>query len=96
MRTNRTSPSPPAPRRGSPAALLRTQIEKAEAEGVTREDMTLKLTLGDVSQLKRDASLAVSDISFTGGVMRFLGVKVEQGGVTSSLLDRGESVAAEA
>jgi hypothetical protein len=51
--------------------------------------MTLRLTLSDVTALKRDRDLPVADISFTGGVMRYLGVKVEQGGVPESVLDRG-------
>jgi hypothetical protein len=70
------------------AIHFRAEIEKAEAEGVAREDMTLRLTLNDVNQLRRDASLAVADISFAGGVMRYLGVKVEQGGVGQSVLVR--------
>lgn len=49
--------------------------------------MTLRLTLNDVNALKRDRDLPVSDLSFTGGVMRFLGVRVEQGGVPQSFLD---------
>ena len=53
--------------------------------------MLLRLTFGDVSQLKRDTSLAVEDISFAGGVMRFLGVRIEQGGVVESVLERRES-----
>ncbi|WP_041373576.1 hypothetical protein [Phenylobacterium zucineum] len=79
------------PRRGSPAADFRRQIEAAEAEGVSRGSMTLRLTLSDVSHLKRDRALAVSDISFSDGEMRFLDVKVEQGGVAESTLDRGGS-----
>jgi hypothetical protein len=63
-------------------------IETADAEGVRREDMILRLTFGDVARLKRDASLALEDISFTGGVMRFLGVRIEQGGVAESVLER--------
>jgi hypothetical protein len=74
--------------RGSPAARFRKEIEAADPDGLAREDMTLRLTLGDVSHLKRDPSLAVTDISFTDGVMRFLGVKIEQGGITASTLDR--------
>ena len=54
---------------------------------MAREEMTLKLTKGDADLLKRDPGLQVSDISFAGGVMRFLGVRVEQGGVTESELD---------
>ena len=82
-------PSAPA-RRGPPARVFRTQIEAAEADGVDRDDMTLRLTLSDVTALKRDRELPVADISFAGGVMRFLGVKVEQGGVDESVLDRGD------
>jgi hypothetical protein len=81
----------PAPTRIAAAQRLRNEIEKAEADGVRREDMLLRLTFGDVSQLKRDTSLAVEDISFAGGVMRFLGVRIEQGGVVESVLERRES-----
>lgn len=52
-----------------------------------RVDMTLRLTKGDSDLLKRDPGLPMSDISFTNGVMRFLGVRVEQGGVVESELD---------
>jgi hypothetical protein len=72
----------------SAATRLRTLIEAAEADGVDRDDMILRLTFGDVSQLKRDASLAVADISFAGGAMQFLGVRIHQGGVAESVLDR--------
>jgi hypothetical protein len=82
----KASPPPPI-QRGSPAGLLRGAIEAAEAAGVARAKMVLRLTLGDVIKLKRDASLAVADISFAGGVMRYLGVEVEQGGVAESVLD---------
>lgn len=72
----------------SPAARLRADIEAALSDGVGHEDMTLKLTLGDVSRLKCDADIAVSDISFAGGEMRFMGVRIEQGGVPASILSR--------
>jgi hypothetical protein len=80
------SPRPIPTRRVSPAALFRGQIERAEADGVTREQMTLRLTHADTSILKRDRDLAVADISFSEGVMRYLGVKVEEGRVTVSEL----------
>lgn len=80
----RSSPS----RRVSPAIRFRDEIERAEAEGVAPEDLTLHLTLGDMSLLKRDSSLPLTDISFSDGAMRFLGVKVESGGVTESRLLR--------
>ena len=73
----------------SPATLFRREIEAAVAEGVALDAMTLRLTLGDVNKIRRDRELAVSDVSFTGGVMRFLGVKVAPGGIQASALDRG-------
>jgi hypothetical protein len=81
--------APQPPRRKPPAPRFRSEIEAAEAEGVSREHMTLRLTLSDVSALKRDRDLPVTDISFADGVMRYLGVKVEPGGVPESVLDRG-------
>ncbi len=81
-------PKPTPSRRGSPAVLFRAQIERAEAEGLSRSEMTLRLTRGDVSLLKRDRDLALADISFAGGVMLYLGVKVEEGGVARSELVR--------
>jgi hypothetical protein len=68
------------------ALHLRAEIEKAEAAGMLRYDMRLHLTLGDVNQLKRDRSLAVSDVSFAGGTMRYLGVTIVEGGVSISVL----------
>jgi hypothetical protein len=78
----------PTPRRAVAAVHFRAEIEKAAAEGVAPEDMTLRLTLNDVNQLRRDGSLPICDISYAGGVMRYLGVKVEQGGVPESVLAR--------
>lgn len=75
-------------RRNSPAERFRAEIEQAAAEGVAREDMTLHLTFGDASKLKRDPGVAVSDISFASGGMRFLGVSIQEGGVAQSELVR--------
>lgn len=86
-------PTPSEPRtrpKGPPAARFRTQIEAAAAEGTPREDMVLHLTLQDSSLLARDRSVPVADISFANGVMRFLGVRIEKGGVTESKLDLGQ------
>lgn len=80
-------PSRPAART-SPAVRFRAEIEKALGEGLAREDLTLRLTLGDVSLLKRDRNLPVADISFAAGAMRFLGVRIEEGGVIRSELVR--------
>lgn len=79
------SPKPVPPPR--PVAVrFRDQIESAEADGRTRPEMTLRLTHGDASLLKRDGNVALADISFIDGVMRYLGVKVEAGGVKASEL----------
>ncbi len=88
----KTSPTTKTVERRSAAVHFRNEIEKADADGIGREDMTLRLTLGDVTHLKRDTSLALSDISFKGGVMRYLDVKIVQGGVPVSLLDRSGDV----
>jgi len=72
------------------AVRFRREIEHAEAGGAARADMTLRLTLGDVSKLQRDRNLPVTDISFAGGMMRYLGVAIEQGGVAESSLFRGD------
>ncbi|HEX7885389.1 MAG TPA: hypothetical protein VF474_05385 [Phenylobacterium sp.] len=74
---------------GSPDRRFRGQIESAVADGVALDDMTLRLTLRDVSLLSRDPATPVTDISYANGVMRFLGVKIEKGGVPISALDRG-------
>jgi hypothetical protein len=76
---------------------FRQAIEKAEAEGASRADMVLRLTLRDAADLKRDRSVAVEDISFADGVMRFMGVRVAPGGVAVSVLsasDEAETAAA--
>jgi len=83
-----------AARRGSAAEVARHAIEQAEQDGVDRAEMVLRLTLRDASELKRDPKLATADISFSEGRMRYLGVLVEQGGVTVSRLDRGGADAA--
>lgn len=82
------------PRRGSAAEVARTAIERAEQDGADRGEMILRLTLRDASELKRDPKLATADISFGAGGMRYLGVLVEQGGVTVSRLDLGGGDAA--
>lgn len=83
-----TSPSPPRTGRPTPPGeRFRREIEAAIAAGATPDDMTLRITLTDGARLRRDPALAVTDLNFSGGVMRFLGVKVEEGGVPASALD---------
>ena len=53
--------------------------------------MTLRMTLRDVSELKRDPKVATADISFSADGMRYLGVAVDAGGVVQSTLDRGDT-----
>lgn len=72
----------------TPGVRFREQIEAAVAEGVAPDDMVLRLTLRDTSLLSRDPAVAVTDISYAGGVMRFLGVRIEKGGVAESVLER--------
>ena len=79
----------PPTNRASPSARFRTQIEAALADGVAAEDMTLRLTLRDTSLLTRDPNTPTADISYAGGEMRFLGVRIETGGVPTSVLERG-------
>ena len=83
---------PPArPANETVAARFRREIEAADGEGLARTDLRLRLTLSDVSRLQRDPTVAVADISFAGGGMRYLGVLIEQGGVAKSDLYRPAS-----
>ena len=75
-------PTPP------PAVLFRQWISDALASGGTAADMTLHLTLGDGHRLRRDTNVPLDAISYSGGEMRFLGVKVVEGGVNASALER--------
>jgi len=72
-----------------PAGRFRSEIEAALAQGLGAADMTLRLTLRDAHLLARDSGVPLADISYVGGVMRFLGVRVEKGGVPASTLDLG-------
>ena len=66
--------------------LLRTAIAEAGDNGSDLSAMTLHLTHRDAALLKRSPNVAMEEISFLGGEMRFLGVKVEVGAVTVSAL----------
>lgn len=84
----------PAPRPSTPSASprsadFRDAIVQAQADGLGVDELTLRLTLRDKSELTRDPAVKVEEISFAGGEMRFLGVKVVAGGVPVSSLDRG-------
>ena len=75
-------PAPPLP----PGQKFRAAIEQAKLDGLDPSAMMLRLTLGDVSRLKRDPAIAADEISFSGDEMRYLGVKVTPGGVETSAL----------
>ncbi|HEY8617681.1 hypothetical protein [Phenylobacterium sp.] len=77
-----------APTRASIAERFRREIEVALAEGTSPDQLKLRLTLGDLNRLRRDPSVSVADIGFAEGVMRFLGVEVQQGGISESDLQR--------
>lgn len=81
----------PTRRRGTAAEEARMAIEQADADGVARDVMTLRMTLRDASELKRDPKVPMADISYGPDGMRYLGVAVDQGGVTQSALDRGDT-----
>lgn len=68
-------------------ADFRRAIDKAVEDGAARDEMTLHLTLRDEAHLKMNRSVPVEDISFAGGEMRFLGVRVVKGGVAVSKLE---------
>ncbi len=73
---------------------FRREIETALANGSARDDLVLRLTLRDANLLTRDPLTPVADIQFADGVMRFLGVRVERGGVTVSALESGAAAQA--
>jgi hypothetical protein len=80
--TEKPSARPPMP----PGERFRMEIEKAVQDGADLEGLVLRLTLGDVSRLKRDPTISTADISFSGGEMRYLGVKVASGDTQASSL----------
>lgn len=75
----------PMPRSDTITAL-RGLISDADGKGADRADLLLNLTHRDPALLKRSPAVAMEEISFLGGEMRFLGVKVEVGAVTVSAL----------
>jgi len=74
--------------RPSVALRFKAEIERAASQGVDRDDLTLHLTLRDIDQLKRDRTLPIADISFAGGTMKYLGVKVLKGDALLSVLQQ--------
>jgi hypothetical protein len=84
------SKKPPEPGISPQAARirqLRQWIAAAELEGHVAGDMLLRLTCSDAAALKRHPDVAVHEVSFAMGEMRFMGVKVQEGAVTNSVLE---------
>lgn len=78
---------PPKPPQ-APSVLFRREIEAAIAGGASAKTMTLRLTLNDGRRLRRDDTVPLEQISYSGGEMHFLGVRVLEGGVAVSVLDQ--------
>ena len=71
----------------NPGRTFKSEIDDAKLAGIDPSTLLLRLSLSDVSRLKRDRSLAVGDISYLNGQMRFLGVLVAEGeGAVSALV----------
>ncbi len=85
------TPTPPRTKTAAESvAAFRGAIAQALQDGIGADDMTLHLTLGDAACLRKDRSIPIEDISFSGGEMRLLGVKVNSGGITASALEQIE------
>lgn len=67
---------------------LRAAIAQAQSDGIRVKDLVLHLTHRDESRIKRSRDVAMDEVSFNDGEMRFLGVRVVTGSVTVSILDR--------
>ena len=80
-------PNPPRPVGiSSPAVKFRKAIGEALEGGAEPRDLLLKMTLSDANRLMRDPETPVADIAFADGGMTFIGVKVQRGGVSVSVL----------
>jgi hypothetical protein len=66
---------------------LRQWIAAAELDGHVVGDMLLRLTCSDAAAVKRHPDVAVHEVSFAMGEMRFMGVRVQEGAVTTSVLE---------
>ncbi len=79
-------PSPPNQPPPAPGKKFRAEIEQARLDGIDPSALLLRLTLSDMSRLRRDREIAADEISFAGDEMRYLGVKVAGGDVETSAL----------
>lgn len=76
----------------SPAVLFGGRIQAALGDGAVADSLVLRLTLNDGRRLRRDDTVPLDQISYLGGQMHFLGVRVVEGGVTVSVLEGVEPV----
>lgn len=84
------TPPKPVPQPKSPVINnLRQAVAEAEAAGGDRRSMILHLTAGDAALIKRSRDVAADEVRFVDGVMYFLGIRAEIGGVTTSSLQDG-------
>ena len=81
--------APSAQAAEGPARRFGREITQAVSAGAGSDELTLRLTLMDASKIKRDREIALDSISFSPEGMRFLGVRVVEGGVRSSELLAG-------
>jgi hypothetical protein len=86
-----TAKSPPEQTSAQRIAGFQTEITEALEAGVPAEGMTLRLTLRDEANLRRDPAVPVAALRFDQGQMLLLGVKVTGGGVNSSELARPQA-----
>lgn len=77
----------PVNTRGPTIEDLRNAVAKAEADGVSRDTMLLRLTFRDESLIKRSPDVGLDEVSFIEGQMRFVGVRVVVGNIPLSVLD---------
>lgn len=79
---------PPQQNQAARVKQVRGWIAAAEHDGLVASELLLRLTSGDAAALKRNPQVAVHEITFNSGEMRFLGVKVQEGDVAVSVLER--------
>ena len=79
-------PPPPPQKALPPAQRFKVEIDKLTEEGAAPADLLLRLTRGDAAKLRRDPAVSLDDLSFADGEMRYLGVKVSEGGTDASVL----------
>jgi hypothetical protein len=83
------TPSPPT--EADRIQRMRDWVIDAERQGAQKSDLLLRLTHRDVATIKRHPSVRSNEVAFEPEGMRFLGVRVAEGGVAVSLLELAQS-----